>query len=417
MPFMIVHSEKGYCVHTQDEDGDPKGDPHGCHPTKAEAVQQMRALYANVPEARKATLDTAGSQMTEYDRPLTHVVKQRGDEFCVFAPGEAEPKRCFPTEEAAQSYAASCGTKADLRDAWDQAFPREADFLVGFGGAAIKALPEGRLRGRLVHYTGPDDYDITAEFFDAATDFGTALPAKLGLYYQHGFDPTIGRRRLGHAEVKAEDDGLWFETQLDLADRYQARIYQLAQAGRLGASSGAVKHLVQKEPAGKAARITSWPLGEVSLTPSPAMPSCGVLAAKAWLDQAPSFADLVADLPASKASFGECLERWLEEGEPLAQRLQQFAAADAAKAGRPQFSASRVERAQRMYLLLKDILTEVGAMPADGEGEQQAPEMGAATGGTGAEAPFDGPALEGQFLATLARLNGVGVEAAAPVAG
>jgi HK97 family phage prohead protease len=415
MPFMIVHSaDKGYCVHTQDEDGDPKGSPHGCHPTKAEAVQQMRALYANVPEARKsdgedeagkATLDTAGSQMTQYDRPLQHVVRQQGNEFCVFAPGEKEPKRCFPTVEAARSYAVSC--KADL-----------SDFLVGFGGEAIKALPDGRLRGRLVHFTGPEDYDVTREFFDGKTDFGTALPAKLGLYYHHGFDATLGKRRLGHAEVKAEDDGLWFETQLDLADRYQARIYDLARAGKLGASSGAVKHLVEKEPAGKAERITSWPLGEVSLTPSPAMPSCGVLAAKAWLETAPSFAELEADLPAGKASFSEQLEQFLDRGDDLLCQLGKFAAMPV-KAGKPQFSAARLERMQQMYVLLRTLLVEGGGtLPADETDE--APGTGAASAKPGAAADaasLDGPALEGQFLATLARLNGVGVEAAAPTAG
>lgn len=53
MPFVIVDTSKGFCVFTQDEHGAPKGDSHGCHPTRAEAERQLRALYASVPEARK----------------------------------------------------------------------------------------------------------------------------------------------------------------------------------------------------------------------------------------------------------------------------------------------------------------------------------------------------------------------------
>jgi hypothetical protein len=69
--------------------------------------------------------------------------------------------------------------------------------------------------------------------------------------------------------------------------------------------------------------------------------------------------------------------------------------------------------------LLRTLLVEGGGtLPADETDE--APGTGAASAKPGAAADaasLDGPALEGQFLATLARLNGVGVEAAAPTAG
>lgn len=54
MPFVIKQRGDEHCVYTQGEDGEAKGDPHGCHPTREKALAQMRALYANVPEARKA---------------------------------------------------------------------------------------------------------------------------------------------------------------------------------------------------------------------------------------------------------------------------------------------------------------------------------------------------------------------------
>lgn len=429
MPFMIVHHKAAdgkaeeWCVHTQADDGDPKGSSHGCHPTREQAVQQLRALYANVPEARKATLTTAAGTLTQYDRPAQTMpqdgprwaVRQQGDQYCVFRPDGPDPVKCFPTEEAARAYAATCAGM----EAGDMGMKVDVpDLLIGFGDA-VKALPAGKIGGRVVRFTHAEDYDVTGEFFDAGTDFGLELPAKVGLYYHHGFDPTLGKRRLGHAEVKADEDGLWFEAQLDLADRYQARMYQLAQAGKLGASSGAVKHLVEKEAAGKAARLTSWPLGEVSLTPSPAMPGNGVMALKAWLDSAPTFDTLSAEMPALKASFAEEMEQFLDRGDDIISQLEKFAAMPL-KAGKPQFSASRLERMQRMYLLIRDLLREGGGTQPTEETEE-VPGTGAASAdpgavGTAAAGPLDGPALESQFLATLARLNGVSVDAAAPVA-
>jgi hypothetical protein len=53
MPFIIKKTGEQYCVFTKGEDGQPKGDAHGCHPTEEQAKKQLSALYANVPEARK----------------------------------------------------------------------------------------------------------------------------------------------------------------------------------------------------------------------------------------------------------------------------------------------------------------------------------------------------------------------------
>ncbi len=46
---MIKKEGSEYVVKTKG----PGGKTHGRHKTRAEAVAQLRALYANVPEARK----------------------------------------------------------------------------------------------------------------------------------------------------------------------------------------------------------------------------------------------------------------------------------------------------------------------------------------------------------------------------
>jgi len=78
---------------------------------------------------------------------------------------------------------------------------------------------------------------------------------------------------LGTADLRPDDVGVWVEAQLELRDDYERNIYEMAKAGKLGWSSGTAAHLVEREPAGKAQRVTAWPLGlDASLTPTPAEP-------------------------------------------------------------------------------------------------------------------------------------------------
>ena len=46
MPYEIQRQDHEYCVVKQGS-----GDVVKCHPTKADAMAHMRALYANVPDA------------------------------------------------------------------------------------------------------------------------------------------------------------------------------------------------------------------------------------------------------------------------------------------------------------------------------------------------------------------------------
>lgn len=48
MPFIIVKKGNKYIVKTKGT-----GKVHGTHDSKESAMKQMRALYANVPEARE----------------------------------------------------------------------------------------------------------------------------------------------------------------------------------------------------------------------------------------------------------------------------------------------------------------------------------------------------------------------------
>jgi phage head maturation protease len=95
--------------------------------------------------------------------------------------------------------------------------------------------------------------DLTAEYFSADTDFWLdALgPVKMTLF-DHGQDGALKSTVLGSGtlERKSADDGtegLWFTAQLDKSVAYVKQVEKLAKAGVLGASSGAISHLVERE--------------------------------------------------------------------------------------------------------------------------------------------------------------------------
>jgi HK97 family phage major capsid protein len=161
---------------------------------------------------------------------------------------------------------ATCGPMED-----DEPMMDMEKALVTFG-ADVKALGGGKVGGYLVRYGDPKNVDLEGDFFTAGTDFGITEGALVPVYYQHGMDGALKNRRIGRGQAKFDAIGLWLEAQLEMRDEYEKMIYELAQAGKLGWSSGAAGHLVEREQMGKAYHIKSWPIAEGSLTPTPAEP-------------------------------------------------------------------------------------------------------------------------------------------------
>lgn len=144
------------------------------------------------------------------------------------------------------------------------------ELLVAFG-SEIKALGGGRVGGYLVRFTDATRPDLDGDFFTAETDFDAKSGDAVTVYYNHGLDPRIKRRKLGNGTMQFDDIGVWVEAQLSMRDEYERAIYQMAEAGKLGWSSGTLPNLVEREPVGKSMHVKSWPLGkDASLTPTPA---------------------------------------------------------------------------------------------------------------------------------------------------
>ena len=140
-------------------------------------------------------------------------------------------------------------------------------------GEEIKTVGN-TVSGYLVRFGNPNDYDLEGDYFTRNTDFGRPLKDgqkfALNLYYHHGQDNVIGTKSIGTGFVKMDKYGLWYEAQIDMNDEYNKMILELAKRGKLGFSSGAAAHMVEREEKGISNEIKRWTMAEASLTPRPA---------------------------------------------------------------------------------------------------------------------------------------------------
>lgn len=168
-----------------------------------------------------------------------------------------------------------------------------------FFGSAVKAIEDepGKVGGYLVLFTDAAQKDLDGEYFTKSTYFGARAGDGVDVLFHHGRRmPNVLRLPAAQkakvdafsdhifsqpVKTKTDEIGIWAETVLNLADEYEKAVYDLVAAGKMSWSSGAVSHLVKKEPDGK---ITRWPIGEASLTPTPAQPRQKVTAVKSLDD-------------------------------------------------------------------------------------------------------------------------------------
>ena len=133
----------------------------------------------------------------------------------------------------------------------------------------VKAIGDYMVKGKGIVFGG---FDLTDDRFTADTDLGGSRPFEgMPVFYDHamgGIKSQIGM-------VKAwmpSDDGIDVEIELDRRHKYADEVMKLVEAGALGLSTGAVSHLVVREPVKGGYEIKRWHVAEISLTPTPAEP-------------------------------------------------------------------------------------------------------------------------------------------------
>ena len=138
--------------------------------------------------------------------------------------------------------------------------------------AIIKSMDENKviLGGYAVIWGSWEDRDLENEFFTKETDFWLdRMPGPKPVLYHHGQHEAVKHSVLGRT-IKLEKDnvGLTIEAELERHNEYIEQIIALVEEGVLGWSSGAVHHLVKRD----SGYIKSWPIAEMTLTPTRAEP-------------------------------------------------------------------------------------------------------------------------------------------------
>lgn len=153
-------------------------------------------------------------------------------------------------------------------------FGSDTSDLLVYQGGAVKTLDDkGMVGGFLVLFSGEVDPDLYGDHFTAKTDFALLPGQASNIYYDHGLDPTIGKRAIGAGRIEKQAAGVWIEGQLEERNEYEALVGELVRMGKLGWSSGTAPWLIERKQSGKGFEIKRWPLGvDASLTPTPAEP-------------------------------------------------------------------------------------------------------------------------------------------------
>ncbi len=267
MPYTKKKNGDEWCVYKKGADGEPEGDTLGCHPSEAEADAQIAAIHANEDKSlkvgrRNSAVDLARIQAAH------DTLYELGAEC---KKGEGDDDKSIDLDKT----------------------------MVAYGGD-IKALgitPEGNVHvgGYLVRFSDENTPDLTGDYFTKDTDFGfdEGEEELVKVYFNHG-QPMKTRekgdiiitRKIGRGRLQMDDVGLLIDAIIFNHDEYEAAIGSQVPTKKLGWSSGALSHLVDREFKGNTgvAWIKKWIIGEASLTPTPAEPRNSAVPLKSLLE-------------------------------------------------------------------------------------------------------------------------------------
>lgn len=135
----------------------------------------------------------------------------------------------------------------------------------------IKASDDGKFWDITGYAVLFDIQDLSGTMFTKHTDFWEGMTSDTpALLFDHGMDAKIGLSFVGQVRKKVVDEvGIWFEAQMDRANKYADAIAQMIRSHRMGVSTATSPHTMAVSDG----MITSWPILEISLTPTPAEPN------------------------------------------------------------------------------------------------------------------------------------------------
>jgi len=145
---------------------------------------------------------------------------------------------------------------------------------------AVKRLAaKNRIGGYALVFGNNRERDIEGDFFTKDTDLFLDVYGAQPIFFDHavgvplpdGVPQELPRHFMVGRIIKSapDDQGVWVEAIIDAHNEWVESIYELIDRGALYFSSGSVPHLIKRTENGE---VKSWPIIEVSLTPTPAEP-------------------------------------------------------------------------------------------------------------------------------------------------
>lgn len=287
MPYKL--SSDGLQV--QKEDGTPVGKKHD---TKQEALAHLRALEANVDDAKSMK-----QYMTPTDEPCTDIRNATQALSMVTYLAEAEGLEPvdrakivtvmrdlvdFITSEIGEYEAGQDETAAD--EAQEQPAMMGLTYIKSLGLSkpdnfyrdvlAVKSIGKDDIRGYIALWGNPALTDIESEYFTKSTDFWDGvLSFPRPLTWNHGQDRNVIKSldTIGQIQSFGDDDiGRFYEATLERSHKYRKAIDALIGQRVIGTSSDSAPQYVIREKTGKATWLKQWPLFAGALTDVPCEP-------------------------------------------------------------------------------------------------------------------------------------------------
>lgn len=136
-------------------------------------------------------------------------------------------------------------------------------------GGTVKTEQEGIVKGLGIVFGSEAEPDAYRDFFTPDTFVRKNASFTVPLYYNHGLGAID--TEIGEATLTKTDKGWEAEAKIDVDDPLGAKVYKAVKKSPHGFSTGALQHLVKREPRpNDTSLLTQWVVGELSLTERPA---------------------------------------------------------------------------------------------------------------------------------------------------
>ncbi len=150
-------------------------------------------------------------------------------------------------------------------------------------GSDLKTFGDGRIGGHLVLFGTPETKDFSGDYFTPDTYLGPNNADGRDVTINHRLSIKTGVNEIdevmdrftskifkpGGLKTRRDELGIFGEVICNLSDAYDQVVYDLASQGKLKWSSGAARHMIDRDPDGQ---LKMFVVAEAALTPAPMEP-------------------------------------------------------------------------------------------------------------------------------------------------